>query len=498
MNLQALFAGLLRYDRWLFWLGLPVLAAGLHWQVWDMELRGMHVWRQTQTQQAIDAFVNEDFNILNPRRLERGAEDGILRLEFPLYQWITAAFGKVFGNTIFLSRWMVFMLSFLAAIGMERVVYALTKSRLAAYAGAFFFMFSPLVFFYGVSVMPDMLALCLAVWGLAFSLAALREFSWGKWIAGAALIGLGTLVKLPFIVFGAAFFPLLLRVFSKDQPILVGKWLAMCLVLLLAMVPAFAWYAAVMPSWGPAGIESELLFHPEKWDVLKEILIYHFWQVLPRSTTSILSLPFILIGGFFLFQNRAENAELRRMLWPVLALGIGFFCFWIYALGIIGIPHDYYFLPFVPVVSSIAALGVWQAFKHLPKWTKPLLMVLILATPYMAYRRVAERWDVEKPEFNRELFLHQNALRDAVPNDALVIAGPDLSHMIFLYYIDKKGWSWDENQGLGLEKIKDWQSKGAKYLYCDDRAYDELPELMPVLGKAILQYGSIKIYQLKD
>ena len=498
MNFQSLLGGWKRYDRWLLWLGLPLLAVALHWQVWDMELRGMHVWRQTQTQQAIDGFGKEDFNILNPRRLERGDGDGILRLEFPLYQWTTAALGKLFGHSILLSRLMVFLLSFLAAIGMHRLVNTITESRGAAFMGAFFLMFSPLIFFYGVSVMPDMMALCASIWGLYFCIASMREFSWGKFAIAAALIGLGTLIKLPFIVFEAAFIPLLLRGFSKKHEQKPLGSLKMILVLNLGLLPAFAWYAWVMPSWGPAGIESELLFHPEEWPVLKEILIYHFWQVIPRTTTSILSLPFIVIGLFVLFRKAKLGSSLKQMLWPIAALGLGFFCFWLYALGIIGIPHDYYFLPLVPVFATVAAIGAWQGFKRLPKWALSILVVLILATPYMAYRRVAIRWSPEKAEFNRDLYFHQEALQNAVPNADLVVAGPDLSHMVFLYYIDKKGWSWDKNQGLSVEKIKDWKSRGAKYLYCDDRAYDTDPSLQSFLGPAVQQFGSIKIFKLQE
>lgn len=488
----------MRFDRWMLYLGLPLLAAAFHWQIWGMELRGMHVWRQAQTQQAIDAFALEDFNILNPKRLERGEGDGILRLEFPLYQWITAALAKILGNSIVLSRLIVFLFSFLAAIGMHRIVLILSKSRAAALIGAYFFMFSPLVFFYGISVMPDMLALCLCIWGLYYSLASITEFSWKKFVAASFLIGLGALVKLPFIVFYATFLPILALAISSKTNRNWRQFFFMLLLLAVSSLPMFVWYLWVMSSWGPAGIASEDLFVLEKWQILKEILAYHFVQVIPRTVVSIAMLPFVVLGIVAAFQKTKNTSDSRRLLWPILVLALSFFSFWFYALGIIGIAHDYYFFPLVAVLIPIGAIGVKKAFESLPKWTFPILILILILVPYMAHRRVEIRWSLDKPEFNYELFQYQTELRTAVPNDALVVAGPDLSHMVFLYYIDKKGWSWDKNQGLSVEKLKEWRARGAKYLYCDDRNYDTNPSIAPQIGEPIKQFGRVRIYQLLD
>ena len=266
---------------------------------------------------------------------------------------------------------------------------------------------------------------------------------------------------------------------------------------LIGMIPAIAWYAWVMPAWGPAGIEGEVLFHPEKWPLLKEILTYHFWQVLPRTVISVGVLPFIVLGIFALMRKRAALGIENGMLGPIWVVGIGFGCFWLYALGIIAIPHDYYFLPLVPIFALLAALGANFGFQKFPMWASVILILLILVVPFMTTRRVADRWKIEKSEFNRDLFSYQNELREAVPNDALVVAGPDFSHMVFLYYINKKGWSWDKNQGLSPEKLRDWRSRGAQFLYCDDRDFDNAADIQPMIGAPLYEYGSVRIFRIK-
>ena len=46
-----------------------------------------------------------------------------------------------------------------------------------------------------------------------------------------------------------------------------------------------------------------------------------------------------------------------------------------------------------------------------------------------------ERWSPENPGFNKDLLTYKNELRNAVPKDALVVAGNDKSHFIpFLLY----------------------------------------------------------------
>ena len=73
---------------------IPLVSILLHWNVFQMDLVSIHVWRQTQTQNTIQSFHEEDFNLFNPRQNHRGSGDGILRMEFPIMQWIFAGFYK--------------------------------------------------------------------------------------------------------------------------------------------------------------------------------------------------------------------------------------------------------------------------------------------------------------------------------------------------------------------------------------------------------------------
>lgn len=107
-----------------------------------------------------------------------------------------------------------------------------------------------------------------------------------------------------------------------------------------------------------------------------------------------------------------------------------------------------------------------------------------------------DAWNPEAPKFNSDLLRYKAELRDATPKDALVVAGNDVSRFIFLYYIDKKGWSFQEDR-LSPEMLQSMIAKGAQYLYSDAPAVHNNPETARFLDTILLEKGSIHIYRLK-
>ena len=89
---------------------IPLLSFALHFHIFSMDLLGIHVWRQTETQTVINNFYKADMNILNPRVNDHPDMSQLHRMEFPLMQWLFAVFYKIFGphiDTLFY-HWPVF------------------------------------------------------------------------------------------------------------------------------------------------------------------------------------------------------------------------------------------------------------------------------------------------------------------------------------------------------------------------------------------------------
>ena len=107
-----------------------------------------------------------------------------------------------------------------------------------------------------------------------------------------------------------------------------------------------------------------------------------------------------------------------------------------------------------------------------------------------------DRWNPESPGFNPDLLKYKSELQAAVPDDALVVTGNDISSCIFLYYIDKKGWSFTDGH-LSGEELKQLSQDGAEYLYIDSEAFIQREDIKTRLAEKVGQFGSVYIFKLK-
>lgn len=108
---------LFRQRKIILFLFIPLLSLSMHWHVFKTDLVGYHVWRQTQTQNTIESFYKEDFNILKPKISNRGNGPGIFRMEFPIMQWTFACFYKVFGDHLIITRILSFITGLFKCMG---------------------------------------------------------------------------------------------------------------------------------------------------------------------------------------------------------------------------------------------------------------------------------------------------------------------------------------------------------------------------------------------
>ncbi len=89
----------------------------LHYKIFTLDLQGIHVWRQTQTQINIQNFYRHDNNILNPRHNNFSWGDNIQRMEFPIMQWSIAQVERVFGEKIIVTRICIFLIGLMSVFG---------------------------------------------------------------------------------------------------------------------------------------------------------------------------------------------------------------------------------------------------------------------------------------------------------------------------------------------------------------------------------------------
>ncbi len=463
-----------------------LISAAMHSAYFSRELTGFHVWRQTQTQSTIVNFYEEDMNILNPRRNDRGNGDGIFRMEFPLMQWLVACLYTLFGNHLIITRLFVFVVGLFSTLGMYRLVLHLFSNTKAATIAAWTFTFSPCFFYYTVNPLPDLLALCFAIWGITFFFGWITKQQRLYLVGSGLLLALGALCKLPFILFYMVPFVYFLLHFKSTNK---TQWFIDTLLLFSCIVFPAAWYVWVIPGWQHTGIDDGMLDNQSSWWQIFDYLQGNLISTLPELLLNYGSVPFFVAGFYFLVRNKAYRHPYFKLLLGLSAVVLAYFLF---EINMIGIMHDYYLFPFLPLLFILVAYGAVQLLNSQQKTLMYTTYALLLLLPLTAYLRGLTRWDKDSVGFNKDLLTYKEELRKAVPKDALCITGNDESHFINFYFIDQKGWAF-ENDNLSNALLEQYVRKGAQYLYTDSKQ-EMAAEHLDTL---VLTCGTVSVYRLK-
>jgi len=119
-----------------------------HSRYLNLDIQGIHSWRQSQTMWNIRNFVRHDNCILNPRiNRFNGGKDNILRYEFPLMQWSIAQFQKCFSENIRIVRGSIFLIGLITILTFTIIIKDIFDDWSTAVFSAILLQFSPLFYF---------------------------------------------------------------------------------------------------------------------------------------------------------------------------------------------------------------------------------------------------------------------------------------------------------------------------------------------------------------
>ena len=465
---------------------IALLSVGLHWNIWNADIAGIHAWRQTQTMSVVENFASEDMNILNPRINSRGNGDGIMRMEFPLLQWTFAWFYKWFGQNLIIARMLSFLIFLISLIGFYRLLKAWGKSDIIGATGTWCFAWSPLLFYYSVNPLPDNLALCFGIWSLVF----LKRFQLNE--SNLSLVGFGvclslaTAVKLPFILFGAGFIP----IFLGRVQVSIKETAKSGLILMLLMAPAVTWYLWVIPQWGNAGIISGIAAGSGfEYASAMATLWGIFHSMLPELFINFGSVLFFLFGIYHFFSKADSINRYTSELFILVAL----FLFLIYEVNMIGLQHDYYLFPFLPLIFLVVAAGIEKILDSKQVALKYLGVIALVVLPATAYLRIQGRWSPTEKEI--VLLENKDELRKLIPDNALVVVGNDPSGHIYLYHLGRKGWTFEQDW-LVASDLNEFVNDGAQFIVTNTSLVEETETLNQFLGEPLFDKDGLRVYPL--
>lgn len=451
-------------------------------------IQGVHTWRQSQTAWNIRNFVRHDANILNPRtsHFNTPTKTNIYRYEFPIMQWSIAMIQKVVGEHVEVIRLFIFLLGAITVIGFFNLLKAIDLDDLTALIGAVLFQFSPVFYYYTINPIPDNLALMGSVWYLYFILTYFKTEKVKNVVWASISLLIATWAKLPFLMFSIISIVYFLRQIFQQKKL--DKSLILFIIIqFVILIPAFAWYAWVMPTW-KNGVMKGIFSNKVPWEQTKEVLLYHLNTMFPKLLLNYaVVIPFFI--GFLSFRQHRT-----WWLWSIIGITL---LYLVLEFNMISYVHDYYMIPFLPWLYIVVAFGI----QRIMKWTSQvkyfIILALVITSTFITYHDTTPFWSVEKGYFNTDLYKYKQELVDAVPGDARCIILNDHSYYVFSYAIDKMGYIFRYDQ-LQPEWINDLiRNKNAEYLYSDSRNIDENIKCLDYFDKLVLEAGSIRVFKLK-
>lgn len=471
-------ARLAEKPRALIWSALVIYAL-LHLYQLNAPPNGYHMWRESDTAAVAMNYFQEDMNFLHPRVNQRGATTGITGIELPIYNYTVALLYHLTGPLHATARMVTLLFACLGLWMFGRLVALLSGERIAAFA-VWGLAFSPLYFFYGFKIMPD-------IWMITFLITAFYFFvryrqreclSCLIWsaiflILSGCLKPLGLSIYLPFLylVWGD-------RTGRARRLIYFAAYV---LVTFSAVLGWFLYARSVNELHDSGGFYMGHLI--PRW--LEFAMTDMFVKKLLAQWPFELWVGWVFVPAFLLgvYHSIKERTGGLLVIW-ILACYIVFFATSAHARS-----HDYYALIILPPIATITGIGL-ERLVRAGSYERWIAVILMLAVPIGTSARIMHRF-ADVPEFEP---MRADADR-LIPMNDLVMTEEGTS-AIKLYQLNRHGWA--VRGGIGYSSIKQMVDQGGRFLILEhpiDQYNDSLLQLFPTEAKNV---GPFYCYRAKN
>lgn len=425
---------------------------------------------------------------MNPRlNTFNNGEDNIRRFEFPLLQWEIAQFERWLGEDIVIVKVFVFLIGLLVIFTFFGIIRDQFGDTLTAGFSAVFLLYSPLFYYYTICPMPDMLALAFGFIYVLFILRHRKSQRRFDLVAASIALSLAALCKLPFLMYSILSIFFFFQGLSERKEF-VRRLKTYALPQFLFLIPAFAWYIWVIPTWGANPVLTGHLDEGIDFQEYAKILKYHGGVMFPQILLSLPIWLLLLYGTYYFFKSW------RNYKW-VLYLALITFLYLMLELKPIGVIHDYYMFPFLIWLYTLVAIGVFHALKY--KHGKYIIMLLCITSAIFTAQVSKVNWSLSKTYFNEDVYNYSEELKKAVPQTERCIILNDVSSFMFSYRIDKMGYVFNVDK-LDIDWIDDLvRNHDVRYMYSDSRNTDTADSFQPYIKRLITQKGSVKVFELE-
>lgn len=472
----------------------------LHLPFLNLPPYSQHTWRQALTLAMAENFYEEGMNLFLPRVNQRFDGNGITGSQFPLYEWLIAASYFIFGKAWWVHRIWSFLWTALGAWAIAQITKRWWKSEVAGLIAFVLYLFSPELFYDGWIALPDPMALALVLCGF---------LQFDKWwekesptllISSAVFFILGGAVKLQYLGIGFLAVGMVLRDWKQMD---LKRWVKLIgFAIPVAAIP-LAWYRYSAKLIRESGLyDFGLEMKPaESLRQLLYVLKKNFVSDIPELLLGYVGLAGFVFLAFLFIRKRAWNAH--PLFWPFFIFILGFSAYHLLEIRVLE-QHQYYMLPYLILMIPAAARGLELLSRNKLLILGSFLgLQMLLAATRMIPSRFANADKMIPEAFWNEA--SRTALQNCIPDDALIMTGPDESVCINFFFLHKKGWGYndksmlmDTSYGAGKPYIEDAINRGCRYLITSN-AHQDLVKLgvQPYLKEQVFFRDEFSVYALE-
>jgi len=420
-------------------------------------LADLHSWRQVDTAAVARNFVRGGFDLMHPRyddlsSIETGIENpqGYRFVEFPFYNAVFALIYKVL-PVLPLEVYGRLTSVFFSLIIIAIVYYLALKesSRITAIVAALTYAVMPFFVFFSRTVLPETLALSLAL--ISIFLLYLRFTARTSWKAGLAFIfsiigfALALLVK-PTVIFYTL--PLML-IFWQHYQIGILKKPLFYIYFILAFIPLILWrnYIRQFPEGIPAS--TWLIANVNTFEGQKNIFFrpaFFRWIFFDRLNNLILGgyLSFLFILGVI--------SKTKKYLFLTLLLAAFVYLFTFQGGNV---QHEYYQTLILPAIAIFIGLGVNSLIKNSRNYM--VLPSVIIVTATFIFSFFFSYYNVKNYYNYPNDLLQMARIIDALTNPEDKIITDRSGDTTLLYLADRRG------SPANYKSLTDFKNMGYAY-----------------------------------
>jgi hypothetical protein len=407
-----------------------------------------HNWRQTTVTMVSRNFLEVDNNILYPRVDFAGEKTGITGMEFPIFNYLIYLVAEVVGY----SHWYGRLINlFFSSFGLW-FFYLLIKKYIEpkiAFNATIILLVS-LWFSFSRKIMPDTFSMSFIISSIYFGSNYLskkcnRNNYWNL-LLYVLFLSIGALAKLP-----SAYLLIVFLILFLDKRIAVSRKLFFSTASIIALIPIvfwyFYWFPHLVSTYGFWHFSMGRSFTQGASEILEKfpLALEQFYN----NALKYLGFIAFLMG---LVYSLIQQQKVLLSIFGLSCIGFGIV---ILKAGYVFTNHNYYMIPFIPVMALMASYGLSQI--------KNKKIAIVVLVSICLEGILNQQHDVKiHPKAMVLLQLEEDLDQISSGTDLIVINSNDTPTP--MYFAHRKGWL-DYNAKLkDKNHIKALKSRGLKLI----------------------------------